>query len=225
MRTFAFGDIHGCHDQLKTLLNAITPTPSDTLIFLGDIIDRGADSKGVLDTIRELEKVCHVIAIMGNHEQMMIESLKSRDALKFWLKYGGDKALQSFGLTPDFHGILNVPYDYWTWLKNLKPYHETDDFIFTHATPVAHLEMAKQTENGLRWRFLEKSDNWHCSNKIVICGHSSQMNGKVLKRDGLICIDTYAYGGQCLTALEIKGVNDMMAWQVDNLLNINKIII
>ncbi len=76
MRTFAFGDIHGCHDQLKTLLNAITPTPSDTLIFLGDIIDRGADSKGVLDTIRELEKVCHVIAIMGNHEQMMIESFK-----------------------------------------------------------------------------------------------------------------------------------------------------
>lgn len=63
-KIFAFGDIHGCNQQLKLLLKNIDPHSDDTLIFLGDMIDRGDDSKGVIDTIWQYEKICHVISII-----------------------------------------------------------------------------------------------------------------------------------------------------------------
>lgn len=210
-RTFAFGDIHGCCDLLCQLLDEIMPTTDDTLIFLGDMIDRGNDSKGVIDTIRHYESVCRVIGIMGNHEEMMVNALRYQDELKFWLKHGGVQTLQSFGQTPDLHGILAVPSEYFGWIKTLNSYYETDDFIFSHATPFPQVTMNAQGDNGLRWRFLENDDNWHCSGKVVVCGHSAQKDGKVLRRDGLICIDTYAYGGGKLTALHIESLT---AWQV-----------
>ena len=212
MRTFAFGDIHGCHEPLLALPNAINPQPDDTLIFLGDMIDRGADSKGVIDTIRALEKRCHVITIMGNHEEMMVASVKYRDERRYWLKYGGVETLQSFGGVGNDSDILFVPSDYISWLKDLKPYHETENFIFCHATPLPHIEMKSQPSDGLRWRFIPNDiEPRHCSGKTIICGHSAQKNGKVLERDGIICIDTYSYGEGNLTALEVES---MTAWQV-----------
>lgn len=220
MRTFAFGDIHGCNQLLTTLLNKITPQPNDTLIFLGDLIDRGNDSKGVIDTIWQYEKLCNVITIMGNHEEMMINAIKYTDERKYWFKYGGIETMQSFHQTADLHGILAIPHEYINWLKRLKPYYETDDFIFSHATPFYHLSMQHQTDNGLRWRFLEANDVGHITGKKIICGHSSQKNGQVLLQGDIICIDTYACGGQKLTALEI---NKMTAWQIDHQLNINQI--
>ncbi|MDO5651360.1 MAG: metallophosphoesterase family protein [Moraxella sp.] len=214
MRTFAIGDIHGCHQHLQALLTAINPTAHDTLIFLGDMIDRGEDSKGVIDTIRHYEKHCHVIAIMGNHEEMMLNALQYQDELKYWLRYGGIETLQSFGQTADMAGLSAVPFEYIRWLDRLKPYHETDDFIFTHAMPEPFVEMAKQGSNGLRWRFITDDDHEHISGKTVICGHTSQDSGKVLRRDGLICVDTHAYAGMNLTALE---VHSMSVWQASKI--------
>lgn len=212
MRTLAFGDIHGCHQPLLALLNAIDPQPDDTLIFLGDMIDRGPDSKGVIDTIRALEKRCQVITILGNHEEMMLASLKYRDERRYWLKYGGDTTLQSFGGVGNDNDILFVPADYVSWLKGLKPYHETEQFIFCHATPLPHLEMDKQSSDSLRWRFIPNEvEAVHVSGKTIICGHSAQKSGKVLQRDGIICIDTFAHGGGNLTALQ---VDSMTVWQV-----------
>ncbi|WP_394261717.1 metallophosphoesterase family protein [Moraxella boevrei] len=216
-RTFVFGDIHGCFAMLDRLLVAIDPQSCDTLIFLGDMIDRGDDSRGVIDKIRELENFCQVIAIMGNHEEMLLNALKYKDELKYWLKYGGVETLQSFGQTADLHGILAIPHDYIRWLKNLKNYHETENFIFTHATPFADISMEKQTENGLRWQFLEAKDTGHMSGKTLICGHSAQKNGEVLKQNNIICIDTYAHGGGNLTTLEL---DTMRVWQVNTQLEI-----
>lgn len=82
-RTFAFGDIHGCHAQLLALLEAIKPTANDTLIFLGDMIDRGKDSKGVLDTIMAYQKICHVILIQGNHEEMMLGAVHEKEYFSY----------------------------------------------------------------------------------------------------------------------------------------------
>lgn len=220
MRTFAFGDIHGCNQLLTALLNKIAPQPNDTLIFLGDLIDRGHDSKGVIDTIWQYEKLCNVITIMGNHEEMMINAIKYADERKYWFKYGGIETMQSFHQTADLHGILAIPYEYINWLKRLKPYYEMGDFIFSHATPYYHLPMENQSNHGLRWRFLEQDDIGHITGKKIICGHSAQKSGKALVQKDIICIDTYAYGGQKLTALEI---NTMTTWQIDHQLNINQI--
>ena len=150
-KTYAIGNIHGCNEQLKTLLSALNIQPDDTLIYLGDVIDRGADSKGVLDTIMHYQILCHVILIKGNHEEMMLGAVYEREYLKYWLKFGGTETLQSYGVTIDLQGLLQIPYVYYKLLKTSLPYYQTNDFIFTHATPLPHLPMDKQTDDSLCW--------------------------------------------------------------------------
>ena len=204
-RTFAFGDVHGCHAQLLALLEAIKPTSADTLIFLGDMIDRGKDSKGVLDTIMAYQKICTVILIQGNHEEMMLGAVHEKEYFKYWLKFGGIETLKSFGLPATTQGLKDVPFEYFKLLKSAVPYYETDNYVFTHATPIPDLPMDKQSDDGLRWRFLPKEPQLpHISGKTIICGHSVQKNGQVYQSPNLICIDTYSYGGGYLTALEIE---------------------
>ena len=111
-KTYAIGDIHGCNQQLIALLSTLNIQSDDTLIFLGDVIDRGADSKGVLDTIMQYQILCHVILIKGNHEEMMLGAVYEREYLKDWLKFGGTETLQSFGVTTDLQGLLQIPYVY-----------------------------------------------------------------------------------------------------------------
>ncbi len=214
-RLFAIGDIHGCREQLETLLKIIVPNKDDTIVFLGDMIDRGSDSKGVIDIIRHYQTVCQVIVIMGNHEEMMLGSLRHKDYLRSWLKFGGEQALYSFGLTADFHGLMAVPYEYIAWLKQAVNYYETDDFIFCHATPLPNLPLDKQIDQ-LRWRKLDEPIR-HQSGKMIICGHTEQKDGQVLCADGIICIDTFAYGGGRLTALEVYSGT---IYQIDNQLQL-----
>ena len=212
-KTYAIGDIHGCNQQLIALLSTLNIQSDDTLIFLGDVIDRGADSKGVLDTIMQYQMLCHVILIKGNHEEMMLGAVYEREYLKYWLKFGGIETLQSFGVTIDLQGLLQIPYVYYKLLKTSLPYYQTDDFIFTHATPLPHLPMDKQTDDSLRWRFIpHDGQEDHISGKTIICGHSAQKNGKVYHQNGLICVDTFAHGGGYLTAIE---VSQMRIYQVD----------
>ncbi len=217
-RTFAIGDIHGSFVALTTLLSDIKPRADDTLIFLGDYVNRGADSKGVLDTIMALSKQCQVITIMGNHELIMLDGLTYQDDFEFWLKVGGDKTLQSFHLFPRRSECLHLPFNYVNFLKSLQDYHETDDFIFCHASIDSHLPMNQQSDHTLRWRKLENHHTGHISGKTVICGHSEQRNGMILIQGNLICIDTWAYSDGRLSALQVGGNTDdkLTLYQADN---------
>ena len=134
-RIYAIGDVHGCNSLLIKLLTAINPQTDDRLIFLGDVIDRGEDSKGVLDTIMHYQSICHVILIQGNHEEMMLGAIHDKEYLKYWLKFGSIETLQSFGVTADLQGLKQIPFTYFKLLKSAIPYYETQNFIFTHATP------------------------------------------------------------------------------------------
>lgn len=216
-RVIAIGDIHGCHDMLTTLLQAITLTQDDTLIFLGDLIDRGADSKGVIETIRHYENKCTVIRILGNHEEMMLRSRHRADDCQLWLQVGGAQTLESFGLSPTHHGLMSVPSDDVAWLQNAKDYLETDKFIFCHATPDHDKPMSEQTAETWRWRHLGDLPHRHISGKTIVCGHTPQPDGDVYCMDGLICLDTYAFGGGKLTALDV--LSDTL-WQVDTALQV-----
>lgn len=213
-RLFAIGDIHGCLSLLNKLIDSIQPRHSDTLIFLGDMIDRGPDSKGVIDRIRALQADCQVISLLGNHEEMMLGCITEPDFTGYWLRYGGDQALASFNLPTNQKSLSMIPPLYIEWLNSLLPYYETEEFIFCHSAPKPNIPIDEQCED-LRWRKLNKNDVAHISGKVVVCGHSEQRNGKVWRQDGLICIDTYAYGGGKLTALEIVNANDLWIWQVD----------
>ncbi|MBW4010596.1 MULTISPECIES: metallophosphoesterase family protein [Moraxella] len=211
-KIYAIGDVHGCNSLLIKLLAAINPQKHDTVIFLGDVIDRGEDSKGVLDTIIQYQSICQVILIQGNHEEMMLGAVQEKEYLKYWLKFGGIETLQSFDVVISQQGLRQIPYEYYKLLKSSLPYHETENFIFTHATPLPHLPINQQTDEGLRWRFIPPDgQERHISGKTIICGHSAQKSGKVYHQDGLICIDTDAYGGGALTVLE---VTTMQVYQV-----------
>ena len=95
-RILAIGDIHGCLTALDTLLGFVQPTPDDQLIFLGDYIDRGPDSKGVLDRLIELKQTRQIVCLRGNHEVMMLAGREGRDDFRFWMSFGGMEALGSY---------------------------------------------------------------------------------------------------------------------------------
>ena len=96
-RTIAIGDIHGCSIALTALIDAIVPQSDDTVVTLGDYVDRGIDSMGVLDQLIELGSRCNLVPILGNHDQMMLHARDGKSDFQFWLNCGGDSALDSYG--------------------------------------------------------------------------------------------------------------------------------
>ena len=98
-RVFAIADIHGCNKTLRALVDKIVPTKEDQLIFLGDYIDRGPDSRGVLNYLISLkEQFRNSILLRGNHEQMFLESNLSPMAHERWIENGGEQVMMSYGL-------------------------------------------------------------------------------------------------------------------------------
>src|ERR1700736_2548363 len=85
-RTIAIGDVHGCSAALAALVRAIDPTALDTLVFLGDYIDRGPDSRGVLEKVIALAERSTVMPLLGNHEEMLLAGLEGQSELRYWLK-------------------------------------------------------------------------------------------------------------------------------------------
>src|SRR5437868_2096389 len=95
--TIAIGDIHGCSDALAAVIDAIAPTPSDTIVTLGDYIDRGPNSGRVLDQLIALGDRCQLVALLGNHEEALLDALRDNDGLRRWLLLGGADTLRSYG--------------------------------------------------------------------------------------------------------------------------------
>src|SRR5262245_4704597 len=96
MRTLAIGDIHGCLRALDGILDEVAPQADDLVITLGDYIDRGPDSKGVLDRVLELSQRCRCVHLRGNHEVMMLAARESDRHFWEWLSCGGKQALASY---------------------------------------------------------------------------------------------------------------------------------
>ncbi len=207
MRQFAIGDIHGCAKALRSLIEEIAPGPDDELIFLGDYIDRGPDSKDVIEQIIALQKVCRVIALRGNHEIMLMGVIAGLDDT-IWSHCGGQATLASYGGTLD-----KIPADHLEFLRSLQAYHVTEESIFVHANYVASISMDLQEETTLFWKHLDfPRPSAHCSGKRVFLGHTPQPGGNVLDLGHLVCIDTYCFGGGYLTAMETATCD---LWQTD----------
>ena len=131
MKRFAIGDIHGCHLTFRHLLeDHLQPTKEDEILLLGDLIDRGPDSKGVVDLALDLKaKGYKVEVFMGNHEEMLISGLKSPDWENHFLTFGGKETLESFGVT----SVHQLPKLYLEFFKTMKLYREDEDYLFSHA--------------------------------------------------------------------------------------------
>jgi serine/threonine protein phosphatase 1 len=204
-RTIAFGDIHGCLAPLNALLEHLQPTPADHLIFLGDYIDRGPDSAGVIERLIGLKKQLHVSCIMGNHEEMMLGARSEQDTLLDWLRNGGRAALASYAVPPEAYARLrDVPAEHWDFLETqLVPYVETATHLFVHASADPESPMAHQSEHTLRWERFEAVTRPHFSGKILVCGHTPQPEGRPAHKGFAICLDTHAFRGGPLTCLDV----------------------
>ena len=120
MRTLAIGDIHGCTTHLDALLAAVAPTPVDRLVFLGDYVDRGPDSRGVLDRLIALKETHQVVCLRGNHELMMTRARSDKSEYRMWMQVGGAQALGSYGDKPGRSGTLDsIPEAHWRFIDNL----------------------------------------------------------------------------------------------------------
>lgn len=128
-KKYVIGDIHGCAKTLSGLLfDVCSIQPEDTLIFLGDLIDTGPDSKAVLDIILSLENK-DIQIVRGNHEQMLLNSLNNSNIMQNWYRNGGKSTLDSFNV---FHpGFIEDKY--LDIIFNTKFYVETDEYVITHA--------------------------------------------------------------------------------------------
>ncbi len=104
-RIIAVGDIHGCSKALDAILGAMQLTSNDTLITLGDYVDRGPDTKGVIDRLIELSTSCKLVPLLGNHEEMMLDVLQEQSPPYRWLQYGGVDTLDSYRFTGDMKVI------------------------------------------------------------------------------------------------------------------------
>ncbi|QDV63420.1 metallophosphoesterase family protein [Crateriforma conspicua] len=209
-RLIAIGDIHGCTVALENLLRHVQPDPDDLVVALGDYVDRGPDSRGVIDRLIQLGGQTQLVCLMGNHEEMMLEVVRGEAPHHEWLKHGGIETLDSYG----FDGDLNfLPPEHQNFLDNLGDFFETDAFFFTHAAYDAGLPLEQQPVDLLRWHSLMRGvPPQHYSGKTAIVGHTANRDGEVVDLGHLICLDTYAYGGQWLTAMDL---NERSFWQAN----------
>jgi serine/threonine protein phosphatase 1 len=181
-RIFAIGDIHGCNDAFQQMLFAeIKIKKQDNVYCIGDYIDRGPDSKGVLDTILSLkEKGFNIHTLRGNHEQMMMDSELSKENFEHWHINGGDKTLQSFDV--DLYSA--IPEKYMQFFRNTKYYIRTDDYVFVHAGLNFKQEDIFEDKDAMLWiRDFYPQQN-ALGNNILIHGHTPQSLDYILNQKG-----------------------------------------
>ena len=220
-KLWVIGDIHGFSLSFSRLLDRIAPEPEDTVVTLGDYVDHGPDTKGVLERLIRLQNECRLTALRGNHEAMLLELLErekqgtlhrplwkswfsNRKQLELsdWLDLGGRQTLASYGLLTT--RISQIPEEHLEFMAKTSLYFETDHFIFTHAAYVAELSMEDQPVEALLYHRLRVSiPGPHISGKTVYVGHSAQRKGEILDKGHIVCVDTCLYGGGWLTAVEL----------------------
>lgn len=216
-RLIAIGDIHGCSAALAALLGAIDLGEGDRIVTLGDYVDRGPDSRGVVDRLLELETEGRLIPILGNHEEMMLGALRGSYPRQAWLRHGGLQTLESYGFVDD---TSVIPEEHLAFFGRCLNYYESDEFFFTHANYVAGEPLASQPAEALRWQSLtEYFPQPHLSGKRAIVGHTAQLSGEVLDTSHLWCLDTYCHGGGWLTACDVAS-GDMWQASADGKLRI-----
>ncbi|MFP3866617.1 MAG: metallophosphoesterase family protein [Desulfobacteraceae bacterium] len=201
---YAIGDIHGCLGHLQRLMAKVKPDiDHHKLVFIGDYIDRGPDSRGVVDYIIDLKKNYppdNIICLMGNHERMFLDYLQGDNQLLFLIN-GGRSTLESYWGADWESRLRRLPADHWEFYQQLKMFYETEDYIFVHGGLKPGVPLAEQQEEDVLWireEFLICLDDF---GKRVIFGHTPFPKPFVWPNK--IGIDTGAVYGNYLTCLKL----------------------
>lgn len=202
-RLYGIGDIHGHLDKLQQMVEKIEPDERTTLVFLGDYINYGEDSKGVIDYLIQLREWANCIFLKGDCEAMFLEALTLDETPVFqFIRRGGDKTWRSYG------GCMNtVPDDHLAFLESLKCSHSEGKFHFVHAGVRPGVPLEKQKELDMLWIRDEFIYGENLSGKVVVSGHTPTRNPRRTS-DDKIFLDTGAawphfQGFGKLTACEV----------------------
>ena len=205
LRHLAIGDIHGCINALRSLVEFVAFRDCDTIVTLGDYVDRGPDSRAVLDFMIELGNSHDHVPLRGNHEIMMLNARDQKSWFQPWKSYGGEATLLSYAASAGDPGSFDdVPDSHFDFLENkLVSYYECESHFFVHASADANIALADQKDPDLYWRRHDNPEK-HCSGKVMVCGHTAQRSGLPNNNGNAICIDTWAYGDGWLSCLDVE---------------------
>ncbi len=189
-RTLVIGDIHGCINTFKYLIYKILKIDTtDRIIILGDLIDRGPNSKAVVDEVIRLKKSGFKISsLRGNHEQMLIDASIFKDNFPLWKRNGGAKTCESFGI----NHIKELPKQYIDFFRAMPSYIELEKFILVHAGLNFDIDNPIDDKESMIWvrnNFIIKEK---IENRKIIVGHTPQsieeiqtgLNSDIIKLDG-----------------------------------------
>ncbi|MEM0922702.1 MAG: metallophosphoesterase [Pseudomonadota bacterium] len=221
-RIYAIGDIHGRLDLLGEMVDKILQDAADfdgvpQVVFLGDLIDRGEDSQGVVEFVRSMQgwPEIETSAIMGNHEQMLVDFLIDPSAGARWLRHGGLQTLMSYG-TPT-HGSVHQPGTlaqtrdellaamgpHRDFIEKLPAQHRNGNILFAHAGANPSLSIKAQDEETLIWGHARFFEEMRSDGIWVVHGHTVVDDPMV--DQGRISVDTGAYFSNRLTAVRLEG--------------------
>jgi serine/threonine protein phosphatase 1 len=211
LRTFIIGDIHGCAATLRRLVDdTLRPFPDDRIYLLGDLIDRGPDSKGVLDYIFELrERGLSVSSVRGNHEEMCLQAVDDLYCLELWIANGGLATLESF----QADGPGEIPHIYREFLRSLPLYIQLDDFVIVHAGLNFDPPSPFDDSSAMLWTRSPVVDRQRIGGRRLICGHSPVSRSRLeasLDSSKIMLDNGCVFGGRpelgCLAALELESM-------------------
>lgn len=199
-KIFVIGDVHGCLKKLVKLMSLIDIDDGrDTVVFLGDYVDRGSDSRGVIEFIIDFRKdKRNVFCLMGNHEELFLDYLTHRGRDDIFYMNGGFSTLISY----NFPCVIeDIPERHYQFFDSLVPYYETEAYIFVHAGLKPGVPLEKQEKDDLLWIRDEFINSPYDFGKTVVFGHTPFL--APLFESNKIGIDTGAVYGGKLTCVEL----------------------
>ncbi len=223
-RVYAVGDIHGRADLFAALIGAIDQddlrrhrphTPVDTtVVLLGDLIDRGPDSAMVLSLAQDWQRARRLRILVGNHEEMLLESLVNLDTLRAYLRYGGCETVLSFGIDPDAYlaadfaelqalMVNQIPMSVIEFLRSFEERILIGDYFFVHAGIRPGVPCEAQVRTDLLW--IREPFLSHGGDLGVVVVHGHTISEQPTFRENRIGIDTGAYATGILTAIGLEG--------------------
>jgi serine/threonine protein phosphatase 1 len=223
-RRIAIGDIHGCYNTLKALLELkIKITRDDDIYFLGDLIDRGPESRKVIEYLIHLKQHDYnLYSVRGNHEDMFLKTLGDKSFMRIWFANGAEETLRSFNIpeskTGDFESLRLIPENCTNFIESLPYYYDLGDYLIVHAGFNFKSDNIFTDLNSMLWiRYMEYNAD-KASDKTIIHGHTpvpfirmkSNISGKenkILNIDtGCVYNDLPGYGILSGLNLDTRGL-------------------
>lgn len=230
-RYYVIGDVHGRLDLFEALIEAVeaddraSPPARTTVVLLGDLVDRGPDSAGVVERALRWQAERRVVLLAGNHEEMFLDSFEDTGVLRHFLRHGGRQTVLSYGIPREDYDSATyeelqrgmreaVPAAHIAFLASARDHLEAGDYLFVHAGIAPEVPLAEQERHHLRWIREPFLDHAAPHSHLVVHGHT--ITDGIDARSNRIGIDTGAYRSGKLTALVLEGTTRRLMQTTDS---------